>query len=84
MMMFRRLKIVLLLLFLSPFFLAFLPQEARVNRKKIEREQEKKHKEAQRKYDKAVKRHQQSQSKETRARMKQTKKDSKKVTPLRH
>jgi len=66
---------------LMPGLLGFSPQEARVNHKKIEREQAKKKKQAIKDYEKAVRRHNKMQSKSTRSSMKQTKKESKKVTP---
>jgi hypothetical protein len=60
-----------------------IPQEAKVNQKKIDRDRAKKEKEAQKDYEKAVKRHMDNQSKETKAMMKKAKKDSKKNTPLK-
>jgi hypothetical protein len=68
---------------LLPLFLSFMPQEARVNQKKIEREQKKKAKEAVSQYDKAVKRHLANQSKATKKSMKRTKKESRNATPIK-
>jgi hypothetical protein len=61
-----------------------LPQEARVNQKKIARDRAKKQKKAMKDYDNAVKRHNKNQSKSTRKSMKKTKKESKSATPSMH
>lgn len=62
---------------------AVMPQEAKVNQRKIDREHKKKEKQAQEEYEKAIKRHRDMQSKETQQMMKQTKKESRKKTPLK-
>jgi uncharacterized membrane protein (DUF106 family) len=61
-----------------------LPQENKVNQKKIERERAKKNKKARKEYKKAVDRHVKMQSKTTKASMKRTKKEAAKITPSRH
>ena len=66
-----------------PIFCSFVPQEARVNQKKIERQREKKQKESIKQYEQAVKRHYDNQSKATKKTMKQTKKESKNATPIK-
>jgi hypothetical protein len=58
-------------------------QEARVNQKKIEREQKKKEKAAMKDYRDALKRHLKRQSKETKAMMRQSRKEAKKTMPVR-
>ncbi|MCX6304885.1 MAG: hypothetical protein NT040_07945 [Bacteroidetes bacterium] len=67
-----------------PMLVSFVPQESRVNQKKIERERARKQKQARADYEKAVRRHNIRQSKSTRASMKKMKKESKKVTPNIH
>ena len=66
-----------------PVVFSFVPQEARVNQKKIERQREKKQKESIKQYEQAVKRHHDNQSKATQKSMKQTKKESKNATPIK-
>jgi hypothetical protein len=73
------LVIILSVTFAVPGF----PQQARVNKRKIEREHKKKEAKAQKDYEKRVKRHRDMQSKETQKRMKQTKKESRNNTPLK-
>jgi 3-hydroxy-3-methylglutaryl CoA synthase len=75
--------ILFMILALLPAFCLSLPQEGRVNQKKIDREREKKRKADVKEYEKAVKHHKKIQSKETKASMKRTKKESRKATPLR-
>jgi hypothetical protein len=58
-----------------------LPQEVRVNQKKIERDRAKKKKQDMKYYENAVKRHNKIQSKSTKSSMKKTKKGAKKNTP---
>ena len=74
---------LLLLIALLPLFVSFVPQEARVNQKKIEKQREKNQKEAQKQYEKALKRHHDNQSKATQKSMKRTKKESMGVTPIK-
>lgn len=58
-------------------------QQARVNQKKIERDQKKKDKAAQKEYRDALKRHHQRQSKQTKAMMRQSRKEAKRTMPVR-
>ena len=62
---------------------AIMPQEAKINQRKIDREHRKKEKKALKEYEKAVKHHRKIQSKETQQMMKQTQKESRKNTPLK-
>ena len=78
----RIFKIAWIVAFL-PILFSFVPQEARVNQKKLERERDKKQKEAIKQYEKAVKQHNENQSKATRKSMKQTKKESKNTIPVK-
>jgi Na+-translocating ferredoxin:NAD+ oxidoreductase RnfG subunit len=77
-------KKAMLLLVIVSMLVAFTPQEAKVNQRKIDRERVRQEKEAQKQFNKALKRHNDIQTKETRKRMKQSKKASKKVTPIKH
>jgi hypothetical protein len=80
----KRSLIVTIIFSMVPMLVFTAPQEARVNQKKIERERAKKQKQAKKEYNQAVKRHNNMQSKTTRASMKKTKKESEKLTPVRH
>lgn len=60
-----------------------VPQESRVNQRRIEKEREKKQKQALKDYNQAVKRHKAIQSKATKSSMKRTKKEAGKLTPIR-
>lgn len=62
---------------------AIMPQESRVNQRKINAERAKKAKNAKKQYDKAVKQHYDNQSKETKAMMKKAKREAKKNTPIK-
>jgi hypothetical protein len=79
----NRLLIIILIVSFQAMLVSYIPQEARVNQKKIERERAKKQKQARKDYDQAVKHHNKIQSKSTRASMKKTKKESKKSTPTK-
>jgi len=76
-------KLFLLLVMVLPSLFAFSPQEAKVNKRKIEREHKRKEKEAEKKYTQAKKDHQKRQSKETQSMMKKSQKESKKNTPVK-
>ena len=79
----RQIFLIAFIIAILPVIYSFIPQEARVNQKKIERQREKKQKEAQKKYNQAVKHHQDIQSKATKKSMKRTKKESKDATPIK-
>ena len=76
----RYLFFVILVILPLPVFSK--PQEAKVNKKKIEHQRAKQYKEAQKQFNLAIKRHYQNQSKATKARMKQSKKEASKLTPI--
>lgn len=80
----RILLIGSVLLACIPLLIHAVPQESRVNQKKIERERAKKQKKAVKDYEQAVRRHNNMQSKSTKASMKRTKKESKKLSPFAH
>ena len=62
---------------------AIMPQDAKINQRKIDKEHRKKEKKALKEYENAVKHHRKIQSKETQQMMKQTQKESRKNTPLK-
>jgi hypothetical protein len=76
-------KLFLFLIIALPFLFGFNPQEAKVNKRKIEREHKRKNKKAEKEYKQAKKDHQKKQSKETQAMMKKSRKESKKNTPVK-
>jgi len=79
---FYRMRIIAILFFFLPYFAASLPQEAKVNQRKVDREHHRKEKAAKKEYQDAIKMHEKNQSKETRAMMKKSKKENKKNTPM--
>jgi hypothetical protein len=79
----KRSFLLLILIMIPPFTIAFPPQEARVNQQKIEREHKRKDKKAEKEYSQAKKDHRKKQSKETQAMMKKSLKQSKKNTPMK-
>ena len=79
----KRKLIFVLLAFLLAFPGVLPAQQAKVNRKKIEREKRKREKEGMKEYQAALKRHMKNQSKETRVMMRQSKKGSKQATPVK-
>jgi len=62
---------------------AGIPQEARINQRKIDKERAKKDKEGMKQYQRAVKKHMDNQSKDAKIMMKKARKDAKKNTPLK-
>jgi hypothetical protein len=78
-----RLLTLLLAGIVFPVIIAFAPQEAKVNQRKIDRDRAKKEKLAWKEYKTAVREHEKRQSQETRSMMKQSKKDARKNTPLK-
>jgi hypothetical protein len=79
----KKTKLFLLLILIMPFLVAFYPQEAKVNQRKIEKEQKRKDKKAEKQYKQAKKDHKKRQSKETQSMMKKSLKESKKNTPMK-
>ncbi len=63
--------------------ISLVPQEAKINQRKINKDREKKARESRKQYEKAVKQHMDNQSKATKKMMKKAKRDAKKNTPLK-
>jgi type VI protein secretion system component VasK len=79
----RKFFMILIWMVIPSFLFSFSPQEAKVNKRKIEREHERKEKKAAKEYNKAKKDHVKRQSKETQAMMKRSSKEAKKNTPMK-
>ena len=79
----KRLFLFLILIMNLTFLVAFYPQEAKVNQRKIEREHKRRDKKAEKEYLKAKKDHQKKQTKETQMMVKKSLKQSKKNTPMK-
>jgi hypothetical protein len=79
----RYYKILIPLILIVPFLVAFEPQGGKSNPRKVERMRQKKEKEAQRNYEKRVSMHMKNQSKETKAMMKKARKNQPKNSPVK-
>ena len=79
----QKIRLLVLLILILPFLMAFSPQEKKVNQRKINREQRQKENKAEKQYNQAKKDHKKRQSKETQAMMKKSHRESKKNTPMK-